>query len=441
MHRTIKAIAIAASALVIGACAAKVQQTVLPPAVPADVLPVTDVALPPFDEEVVDIDVISSLIEDLPAAPPPCDLIKAISELETRMQGTELKVGTREYRYDEIRNGSVVHIKDPEKQIVLGLVNPLTCETHTTTVVKRGDKILTHESVAIEPRRRANGIRWNNWATEYTVTKPEGFSVIATLYPYVQGSGRSRKIIPVFYSPYSAMLHTPGMVQGGLSYLDDLVDLAASELRGLQVFSKAFPGKLVADIPLYQEIAKRLSPNEHMDPGEFLLDPGFTADRIHIIIAANRDRTARYTCSSAKACGIAQFTEPTYRDMRRNYPAAKLLSDSLEGRRDHLNVTKAQLLLLDSDLAVFIEAFGEQIANDPWVVEGLIAAYNTGAARVIKVRQIAVTKKIAEWTEAKGVCSKRTKHYDCLLDETKWYIVKDRFLREEWNKPAGIAQP
>ncbi|HXK36291.1 MAG TPA: hypothetical protein VJ553_01815 [Candidatus Paceibacterota bacterium] len=441
MRRILNVLAIASAALVIGACAAKIQNTVFPVAVPADVIPVADFALPPFDEDVVDVDVISGLIEDLPDAPPPCDLMKAIVELEHRMLGTELKVGTKDFRYDEVRNGSVVHIKDPEKQIALGLVNPLTCETHTTIVVKHGDQILTHPSVQIEPRRRANGIRWNNWATEYTVTKPEGYAVVATLYPYVQGSGRSRKIIPVFYSPYSAILHTPNMVENGLSYLSGLIASASEELRRLQVPSRAFPGTLVADHELYHEVAMRLDANEHMDPGEFILDPRFTADRIHIIIGTNRDRTARYTCSSEKACGISQFTDPTYKTMRRNYPAAKLMADSLEGRRDHFNVTKAQLLLLDSDLATFIEAFGPDVATDPWVVEGLVAAYNTGAARVVNVRRIALKEKLEEWTEAKGVCSIRNKRIDCLLDETKWYILKDRYLRNEWNRPEGIARP
>src|SRR4030042_543016 len=231
------------------------------------------------------------------------------------------------------------------------------------------------------------------------------------------------------------------MVENGLSYLSGLIASASEELRRLQVPSRAFPGTLVADHELYHEVAMRRAANEHMAPGEFILAPRFTAARIHIIIGTNRDRTARYTCSSEKACGISQFTDPTYKTMRRNYPAAKLMADSLEGRRDHFNVTKAQLLLLDSDLATFIEAFGPDVATDPWVVEGLVAAYNTGAARVVNVRRIALKEKLEEWTEAKGVCSIRNKRIDCLLDETKWYILKDRYLRNEWNRPEGIAQP
>ena len=91
---------------------------------------------------------------------------------------------------------------------------------------------------------------------------------------------------------------------------------------------------------------------------------------------------------------------------------------------------KAAVLLHDHHLAVLVNAFGDCIVADPKLEEYLAAAYNTGVGRVKSVLAVALRTKAADWAKASG--KKKTEH---LLGETKGYITKLRFLRDQWPLP------
>jgi hypothetical protein len=178
-----------------------------------------------------------------------------------------------------------------------------------------------------------------------------------------------------------------------------------------------------------------------MDLSEFLLDPTWTTERVYALIGANRERTAAYTCNTASACGLMQFTPATYALMVKTYPKAKLVKKFLDGARDPLNATKAAFLLHEYNLSLFkkqlpANAFTALVADPALLEEALSSAYNTGAARVIAVLKAynANAQKFADWTDAQGTGTKQK-----LVTETKGYIAKLRFVRDQWD-PSALAQ-
>ncbi len=455
MRRFVLIVAVALASLTAGACAGlvgkagKIQIAAQPVEIVNDVAqsPSEPVSLPVRSLSLAQLLIPPALASE-PTPEPKCDRFEQIDNAEELLKSVELTVGTKEYRYAEKRAGTVATFKDPEKQIALELLDPELCTLSQVIITKRGDKLIAPPGYEIEVVTRINGIRWNNWATEYRVKSPAGLTVIANTYPLVgqekvarivtNKTGKRvtvydtvRTITPVFYTPYSKELHVPEMVAGGREYLTGLAKRAHEELRRLQVPSQTTGNMLVADVSaLKPEFTERLVPNELMDLTEFILDPTWTTERMHVVIGANRDRVASYTCSKAKACGLMQFTSGTYALMAKLYPEAELNKDFVDGARDPLNAMKAAVLLHDHNLAVLVNAFGDGIVADPKLEEYLAAAYNTGVGRVKSVLAVALRTKAADWAKASG--KKKTEH---LLGETKGYITKLRFLRDQWPLP------
>ncbi len=385
---------------------------------------------------------------------PTCNLTESIEAARSLLEPIALSIGEKSYRYTERRAGSNVTFRDPEKTIALALMNAETCELSTTTITKRGDELVAKPGFVIEPVTRSNGIQWNNWATEFRVTEPEHTVVVLLKYPYKRDqrvartvksvTGKLRTVydtksvtVPIYYTPYSRELHVPELVQGGENHLSSLAERAYTDLRERGVTSYAVPGALVAHVEaLRPEYVIRLAPIEHMDLTEFLLDPSWTTERIHVVIGANLEDVARYTCSKASACGLMQFTKGTYGYMRKLYPAAGLIESFEDGARDQFNAMKAALLLHDHNSSQLVNAFGSDILNDPRLEEYLAAAYNTGVARVIAVVTAAKKKNVPDWADASG-----TRRGARLLPETKGYIAKLRFLRDSWQQePLAQAE-
>mgnify|MGYP001614317181 CR=1 FL=1 len=445
--------------LVAGACAARFQSPPTPAAAQEHMEPVDDVVklrIRPLSFSELLLPSIAQAVDTEDAREPQragCDIPAKIDESRSLLEPITLNVGSNEYRYTEARAGRTLMFKDPEKDIALALMNLETCELRTVVVTKRGDTLITPREYDIDVVRRANGIRWNNWATEFVINRPEGFAVIANSYPYIKvtttktttknKAGKKvtttkteKTTVPVFYTGYTKDLHTPELVLGGRAYLEQLAQRAYDELRRLNVQSLASPGARVADVSsLKPSYLARLAPNEHMDMTEFILDPLWTAERIQVVIAANRDRVASYTCSPASACGLMQFTAGTYVMMQRLYPAALLTGDFVNGARDPFNAMKAAVLLHDYNLSQLTGTFGESITSDPRLEEYLAAAYNTGIGRVIKIVRIAKKNKSPDWAEVRG-----SRSGERLLAETKGYIAKLRFLKDHWEPALADAR-
>lgn len=376
------------------------------------------------------------VIEKTYAAPSPvgCVLSDRMDEARTLLEPIAISVGKTKFGYTENRAGNVVEFSEPEKKIVLAVMDDETCLLQTTSILQRGEKLIAPAGFDIEVVTRSNGIRWNNWATEFRVTRPKHLVVIALKYPLVQPQ---KDVIPVYYTPYSQELHVPELVRFGEEYLEQLASRAYTELRKRHVPSNAVAGKMVPDVTAIRpEFLARLAPIEHMDMTEFMLDPAWTTERIHIVIGANRERVATYTCSIASACGLMQFTEGTYNLMREIYPEAGLVADFQSGARNQLNAMKAALLLHDYNTALLVKSFGKEILKDGRLEEFLAAAYNTGVGRVIAVLGVSQRDKVTDWAVASG-----SEDGEVLLNETKGYIAKLRYLRDVWQmKPLALIE-
>lgn len=352
-----------------------------------------------------------------------CNVSEQIVKAQQALESVQVTLGTKLYRYSEQRLGSIVKFNEPETQIALELLEPISCTMREIIITKRGNALIAPSGYDIGVVRRANGIQWNYWATEYVVRAPEGWMVVANKYPVDDAT--------IIYTPYSSALGTPTLVQNGREYLDGLASRAYNELSAAGV-------KLSSVI--HADFIARLAPIEHMDLGEFLLDPTWTIERIYALIGANREHTAAYTCNKASACGLMQFTPGTYKLMVKQYPKAALIKTFADGARDPLNAMKAAFLLHEYNLATFkrnltAKQFASLMADPELLEESLSSAYNTGATRTILVLRAYFTypKKFTDWAQAKGVGSKAK-----LVAETKGYITKLRYLRDEWL-PLSLA--
>jgi hypothetical protein len=386
---------------------------------------------------------------------------------DPELAAAKLWTGVGTHRYTEVRVGALKTYRDQEYDIALRVLDPDTCTTEIVTVRKTyGTRTLAVPTVAkgrsvlreqrqpaalvrsppgwdIEVVRRANGIEWNNWATDFHIASPAGRVVVGLKFPMIN-EVRSRttpRVTDVYYVPVGRdLLAMPDvrqqLVDAGLAYATEVSERAFAELRAAQVPSVAVPGTLVADVPQLtpRDFVYRMAV-EHMDQLEFTLDPLWTSDRIFAVIGANRERFATLTCSPAKACGPMQFTKGTYRFMDAKYPAAGLINDFSDGVRDPLNAMKAAILLDDHNLAELASVFGLSAMR-----EERLTAYNTGVGRTIAVRRVAERTGADEWTEARGKrCSRRNGYAECFLLETKGYVVKYRYLERPWHDDRVVA--
>jgi hypothetical protein len=352
-----------------------------------------------------------------------CNVSEQIVKAQQALQSVPVTLGTKLYRYTEQRSNRAVKFNEPEAQIALALLDPVSCAMRQVTITKRGAALVAPSGYDISVVRRANGIQWNYWATQYEVRAPRGWMVIANKYPLDDAQ--------VIYTAYSDALGTPLLVANGRNYLSTLASQAFNQLQS---------SGIVLSPSIEPDFVARLAPIEQMDLGEFLLDPAWATERFYVLLGANRERTASYTCNKASACGLMQFTPATYALMVKKYPAAKLTKDFVTGARDPLNAMKAAFLLHEYNLAVFKKSlstaqFTQLLASPALVEESLSSAYNTGASRTLLVLKayFAHPNKFPDWAQAKGTSSKAK-----LVAETKGYISKLRYVRDQWT-PSALA--
>lgn len=388
-----------------------------------------------------------------------CDIPATIDSLRSELASRSLAVGDQEYSYTEIRAGNAKKKRsDPEMEIILALLNTDTCATQTVTITRRGADIIVPEGYEIEPIQRVNGIRWNDWNTEYRVVRPTEWFLVGNLYPHIQEETKSqltraasgklirkyvktRTVTNVFYTPFTKELRTPEFLAGAQVYQTSLSIRVDTHLRREGVFSRAYPDQLVPDVTaIKDQYTERLLPIEHMDFTEFALDRSWSTDRAYGLIAANRDYFGVYTCSPAKACGPRQWTKGTWHLMDQKYPAAGLPDDYLVGARDPFWSAVATRLLHDYNLAelrsrLTASEYATLLDEPHMLEESLAAAYNTGVARVAAVLKayLAHPQHYSDWIDAKGRGLKGK-----LVSETKQYIVKLRYVRDEY-RPALAA--
>ena len=383
-----------------------------------------------------------------------CPLLERIDEAKTMLSDVTLDVGDRDIAYSEVRHGTTRIYNDPEKEFALIVLHEQRCELELITITKRGDELIAPEGWEIEPVLRLSGIRWNNWNTEFKITKPANAVVVANVEPFIVAERPEQRLIKdgkvrtVYttsrtieyrpYVPYSRDLHTysrviqdDALVIAAREYLEDLVARVYATLRERGVRSRAFPERLVTELPfLTQEMFVRLPIIEHIDMLEFVIEPDRMVERVLVIIGGNKEDAFVFTCSHAGACGMMQFTDRngngTYSMILDRYPEAKLTLDFQEGAKDHLNAMMAAVLLHDNNLRMLVNVFGEDIAEDPHLEEYLAALYNASPASVVPAITLGRVNPKNDWAEF------------LQIEETAGYMVKLRHLQDSGVQYASF---
>jgi hypothetical protein len=134
---------------------------------------------------------------------------------------------------------------------------------------------------------------------------------------------------------------------------------------------------------------------EQMDPGRFRSISAGTwefneeqesqfmrlAERILVIVGANQEDAYRFTGNYASARGLTQFTPVGMSVVWNQYPEADIPRSFLEATGDHINAIKAEICLLDHDLAELAKTFPSLIGSGKEIYAAG-ASYNGGLKRV-----------------------------------------------------------
>lgn len=220
---------------------------------------------------------------------------------------------------------------------------------------------------------------------------------------------RAERVVYLATPPY---LVNDEFAHLGRQYVLTVLADVLRDLRALGVPSRAYSGRLVADV-ITERMLLNLLVIEQTDP--CLLqdrEPGcirllpkllYALDE-HVVDAVltefviNGLEAYRHICSVAAACGAFQFTNNktqafggTYNVVRQHYPTAQLDPSFTRGTRSFRNSAKAAALLIDLELA--------SPGTPGWVRETLIAderigllfpaaAYNGGASQSRKLAQL-----------------------------------------------------
>lgn len=269
------------------------------------------------------------------------------------------------------------------------------CRTNVLVAyVSDGDEIKILE---LEEGAPVNGFsitgRPINLAARSYVKKSVGVTILATKRMVAMPGSKIREVV---YTPYSKELDVYAVRLQGLSYLKVLAVTASRDLGNLGVFSRAFPGELLADV-IPQRLAVVISLVEQIDPYRFLKEePRGLVREALTVLGANQEEGYRFILSPAGARGQFQIIEDTYINLVRWYPQAQLKKEHFEGTTDPRNAAKAALCLFDSDLSVLKAKHRRMLAGDiPTLGKFLAACYNCGAGCVAG----AISKHGKRWEE------------------------------------------
>jgi len=417
--------------------------------------------------EPISIDSTSALVQDILLPSP--NILDKLAEKDDELANVPVSIGSKEIVYYENRytissykteiecdkrNGlwdrdnevckSVAQKRSTDKERVLGLklLNTTTGEVEVITVQTKitisGVSIVALNGYQIEIVERPNGIRWNWWNTLYRVVTPANTVVIKNNYPreetemvsrVVNGKVKkeTKKIVKGFlYVPHSEFFEREEnksvLVEAGASYLQGVVAKAFETLkeRGVSIeHVKALSPRFFERLPLL----------EQGDFTEFQLEPQKTAERVLIILGANRESAWRYTCNRSDACGWVQFTPGTYRNIRTGHRTAMLTEDFRAGAGDHLNSMMAAILLHKVNLEPLVKKFGLKILNDPELEKYLAASYNGAPKWVLNSLSATISKSFVGWVtvlsptrkDSRGGLRKETRDFMTKLD----YLMKN----------------
>jgi hypothetical protein len=276
-----------------------------------------------------------------------------------------------------------------KREVKLALANLKTGSVRIVSGWIRGENlVLNDKDIAFEIEW------WNGFNSTITILQPEHTAVVALLYALEPERQKffSRKAI--LYTPYSSALMQPELVEAGRIYLLEKISSARQELK--HIGSQAFPGRSLANSPAFTpEDYLKVIVTEQMDPGRFYsivsdsvrlsqqqnTELARLAERILVIVGANREDAYRFTGNYAGARGITQFTPTGMRVVWGDYPAAGISRNFHAATSEHVSAIKAEICLLDKYLA---EIAGEhpKLLGSGFEKYAAAAAYNGGPVRV-----------------------------------------------------------
>jgi hypothetical protein len=270
---------------------------------------------------------------------------------------------------------ALAHFKTGELQIVSG--------------VEQNRKLTLND-----PNVRFEVDWWNGFNSSITIIDPPYTGVVAMLYALEPERQRFLNQDAIIYTPYSSALLQTELVQAGRTYLIEKIRQARQELG--HVSSRAFPGMSLANAPGFSdEDYFNLILTEQMDPGRFRSIAAGSwefneeqeselrrlAERILVIIGANQEDAYSFTGNYASARGLTQFTPMGMSVVWNGYSEAEIPRDFREATSQHLSAIKAEICLLDHDLAGLATSHSALIGSG-MEMYAAGAAYNGGPKRV-----------------------------------------------------------
>lgn len=197
---------------------------------------------------------------------------------------------------------------------------------------------------------------------------------------------------PIVYLPFTEDTLDPLFVSGGRDYLLATARQAIDELRQANAPSKAFPGKLLADV-VPAEVITTLAVIEQTDDADYVEKGEDAFNEVLSHYGLKREEAYRYSVSSASAIGPMQFTNRrgngTYSLVVRRCPEARLNPDFERGATDLLNAMKAAICLFDVELNQMRADIRDAYQGNMKVL-GIfpVAAYNGGPKNVKKLYKV-----------------------------------------------------
>ncbi len=275
------------------------------------------------------------------------------------------------------------------REVKLVLAHFKTGELRIVSAVEQNRKLTLQE-----PGIRHQVDWWNGFNSSITVIDPPYTGVVAMLYGLEPDRQKLLGQDAIIYTPYSSALLQSELVEAGKAYLMQAIRQARQELG--QVKSLAFPGMTLANAPAFtDEDYFGLILTEQMDPGRFRSIAANTwefnddqqgqimrlAERILAIIGANQEDAYNFTGNYASARGLTQFTPVGMSVVWSRYPEAGISRDFRKATSSHVSAIKAEICLLDHDLAELAKCHPALIGSGAEMYAAG-ASYNGGPGRV-----------------------------------------------------------
>ncbi len=266
------------------------------------------------------------------------------------------------------------------KEVALAVWNRQTDDVRVITI-KTDGKTVSYTSADMTINIRGG----HGYDTDYAIIPMDNI-VVGVRYPMLQtikvGRKTSYRVHDFVYAPYGQSVHTAEVVHWGKSVLDHMITVALADIRARQVMSKAFTGRLLADVA--DPVAlKSIIAIEHLDHGSVGRGADDRLELFYVELGLNEERAFHQDVSSAGANGLLQFIPSTYAAVVKHWPGLALINTFASGTADTPNAIKAQIAYLDEVWSDLPAQAKDPTQTSPETMRAyLIAAYNTGGIRV-----------------------------------------------------------